>query len=248
MKKGLMLFVFILLLLGCIHVGNYWKPSQVQPVIDTILTIETTAMVKNQSVPEFVERSQRSAGISLGNGYILLLKHCVFLNEVDQIRTTMGFFVYYNNEIKDYVRKIGDIEFELIGTKDDIALLYSEKWQDTNVISWGDSDLLAIGEKILSVGYTEVREINVRDGILSSKKATAWNLDEADGFYSKNMSIISIPTSFGDSGTPVMAYQRGKLKIVGIIAATTNYHGVSFMYDGNYILRTIEEIKEKAAQ
>lgn len=249
-----LLIFFGCILFGCIAIPthdiiyekkSYWDDEKLQSAINEILIVNVSAMVRlktNEPVKaDFKERKQKGLGIPLGDGYVLALTHCVTVEEVDKFRS-MGFFISLPIEIKDYKWSINGIDTKLIGSIGDLSVLYNPKLIDAYPLGFGDSDKVLPGEQVLSIGYTGNKVINLKDGIISSRETVYFDDNKMDGEADSSF-MVSVPIESGDSGSPLLVYQDGELKIIGVVQAGTNLKGVGFAIMSNYIKSIINLIR-----
>jgi S1-C subfamily serine protease len=233
---GLLVVVF---LVSCVSL-NRFKSSVHE---DISLYVHTIKAEFTSELPPYEPMNQvvTSTSFHIGKGYLVTCAHCVKFDYVVQYT----FFGPLKVPIKSYNYKytINGDPVELIGTYDDVALLYNEKLIGTPFVRFGDSNKLKPGDNIINVGNSMMAGNNLKDGMVS-KIGIDKPLFDMHKRTAKATLIISIPVNGGDSGSPIFAERNGKHYFVGMVYASyTGLQGYNMAFASNYIRKAIEEIR-----
>jgi hypothetical protein len=206
---GLLVVVF---LVSCVSL-NRFKSSVHE---DISLYVHTIKAEFTSELPPYEPMNQvvTSTSFHIGKGYLVTCAHCVKFDYVIQYT----FFGPLKVPIKSYNYKytINGDPVELIGTYDDVALLYSEKLIGTPFVRFGDSNKLKPGDNIINVGNSMMAGNNLK----------------------------SIPVNGGDSGSPLFAKKNGQHYFVGMVYAShRGLQGYNIAFMSNYIKSAISEIR-----
>ena len=244
-----MRFLLVLLafcLVSCAYTGTHFKSdydvSQIEQAREGLLIINTVGILKMKN-GDLATKKIRAVAFPIGDGYILALKHCVKMEDGLLVRSAFGVLRIPAKLIKQdtFVR---EEKLELIGMKDDICLLRSKKLLEAYPFPFGDSDKVRVGDKVLSVGFSFAKDFNVKDGVISTLNANSdyFRADDDSG-KPTDMFMHSSPVNGGDSGSPLFAIRNGKLEIIGLTNAMLRGNGMGFALKSNYVLKTVEQIK-----
>jgi S1-C subfamily serine protease len=133
-----------------------------------------------------------------------------------------------------------NLRCELVGYVGDVAILYNQNFKTPFPIPLGDSDKLRLGDRLLNIGYSFACEVNVKDGVVSNLSLSEESYNEPEVAV---CFLHSIPTNRGDSGSPVLAWQDGRMRVVGITNAKLQDHGLAFAIKINHIKEVFENLK-----
>ena len=243
MKK---LFVLVLIfgLVGCfpyrVDKPLYNQQESIYTnIISTVHTIKTEYNVIINKLQKKVTRTATSYHI--GKGFVVASEHCIYFPTITNstpwgsVKTpvkSFGYVYYINDEIID-----------LVGTVDDIALLFDPNLIGTPKIAWANSDKLSVGTPLVLVGNSRMRGVNIKTGIVSILEIETPIL-EFHGRTAKATFVMTTPVNGGDSGGPVFVFNNGYAYVIGMCyAATRNVQGYNYAIKSNYILDMISEIK-----
>jgi len=236
MKKLALSVILVFVMYGCAlaPIKNQGQPS----TIKSIHTIATTFEMVTGSTS--TPRKVTSTSFHIGGGYIVTCAHCVEFNSY-RIRTPFGYVTQELVCIK-YVHKRDGHQILLMGTVDDIALLHDPLLIGTPAITWGDSDLLKVEDRLLLIGNSGMDGINYKKGIVSRTSIKEAILDFPERTAEASF-IMTTPTNPGDSGGPVFLDDTRKL--VGMCyAGHGGRQGYNLAIKSNYIQMAIKEIME----
>jgi S1-C subfamily serine protease len=241
-KKLVLGLLAVVFLVSCVQVGRFESvvSEDISGYIHTIKTEFTSEYLKYD--PQ--DRVVTSTSFHIGGGYVVTAAHCVKFDHVFKYT----FFGPVKVPINSYNYKwtIGEDQIELIGTYDDVALLYNKKLIGTPFVRWGDSSKLKPGDAIVNVGNSMMAGINYKDGMVS-KIGIDKPLFEMHERTAAATMVVSIPVNGGDSGSPVFAKRNGQHYFVGIIyAGAGGLQGYNFAFMSNYVKMAIEEIRNTA--
>ena len=240
MKRMAVLAVFLAiigLVVGCMHFQSDWGANRVQVAIESVLMVNMDVKMIVGNNPSEI-RKKRFIAFPIGNGHIVALTHCVTPPPHITVQAPFG-VVRIPVQIIDIQISISDHPAELVGTHGDVALLYCNTYITPFPFLFGDSDELAPGDKILSIGYSFNEVINVKDGVVSVLKPNGeFNTGTEPCFFH------TISTNPGDSGSPVIALTyAGGAQVIGIVNATIpQAKGISMALTSNYVQEAISKI------
>jgi len=240
MKKiFLMSSVFLLVLfVGCFQYRSFHDFNSVTSAIEGVYQMEVSFEYQPLNSDEWRSAVNKGVVISLGNGYVLGLTH-VF--STTTVVTSSPWGTYKANVTpRNSVYGIDNKELDFVGEYEDIPLFKAVKdddFIDPYPAQWSDSDTLQEGDRVVLPGFPWMLDRNFREGIVSDVHPLGY-----PGTDNTNLFTFSINAIRGDSGSPVLVYRWGKLKIAGLAQKTTNM-GVSFALKSNYVLKAIEMIK-----
>ena len=231
--------VFLLvLLIGCFQYRSFHDFGSVTSAIEGVYRMKVSFEYQLVNGNEWHPMVNEGAAISLGDGYILGLTH-VFSTTTVTVRSPWG---AYKADVKprNIICKINDKELGFVGEYEDISLFKAANdndFLDPYPAKWVDSDTLQEGDRVVLPGFPWMFDRNFREGIVSDAHPFGYpNMDNA------NLFAFSINAIGGDSGSPVLVYRWGELKIVGLAQQATN-KGVSFALKSNYVLNAVEMIR-----
>ncbi len=179
-------------------------------------------------IPEHRERRERSLGSGVvisADGLIVTNNHVV--EDADEIRVTF-------NDRESY-------EAELIGTdpQTDVALIKIEPDRELPFLTFGDSDGLRVGERVMAVGNPFGVGQTVTLGIVSAKGRSIGLMDYEDHIQT-DASINP-----GNSGG-ALVNMRGE--VVGINSAILSRsggsQGIGFAIPANMVQRILDSLRE----
>lgn len=204
---------------------------------------------------EWKDKSFEAIGIKLNDDYILALRHCVTIPRTVAARTPFGNVVQRHLFTKD--KKIATMSdnrsLYIVGLDKDIALLsFKEKYNQPTAIDVPIANLddLRVGTNVYTTGFSRGICKNFKVGIFSG----FYNMDDFPNDISvenedthKNVLIISMPVSQGDSGSVVFVYNQDKdrMEIVGIIGMKVGYDCYGIVYRMDDVLESINKILTK---
>lgn len=227
----------VFLLSGC--VGKYIKPWGTDKIRTAILAarvIETTADIRYDiEGSESKPYTQNGLALMLNDGLLLTLKHIVDVPKVE--RGSMFGRPYeiplLATNLKHY---LDDEEIDLIGTFDDIAVFDTHKGTG-QLIKFGNSDTVNIGDEVLLIGRSLGVDLNVKAGVVSNTVVSPGHGgDESD---LSNCFLLAIPTNYGDSGG--MVFNRD-FELIGIANAMAMGEGMGFAIKINEVKNYIQTI------
>lgn len=247
-KLSLLLAVFtIIALIGCAHYQgacyrNDWGCGKLESIADNLAVIKTVGEIKNAEQLA----TKNAIAIPIGDGFVVALTHATKIPSEIIIETPEGLL---SEQIEIISTKffIGEEEIQLVGRKSDISL-FKSKTKKKFPFSFGDSDELCVGDKAAVVGFSFVRSINAKDGIISHMKiGDEYGNDDYGNPIREICFMLTAPLNPGDSGSPVVAQRNGTLELVGIACAALQDRGMSFALKINYVKEMIEAIKKEAS-
>lgn len=111
--------------------------------------------------------------------------------------------------------------------------------EEFSVLSFGDSDTVALGEAVMSIGHPGKNYFSVQRGIISAARFLY-----ASGQPDPQLFIqLDAPTGLGASGSPIFTLDG---EVVGVIALMeTNPPFFGFAIPGNDFIKMIEKAKTK---
>jgi len=272
LKSISLTFIITVLSIFCIlhHLNdNTWESKTIKKAEANLLLVETVGTVKLLGLSEEVRKNPdvklqieeiegettliTAVAINLGDGYILMLRHCLGLDL--QMENIVPLLV--NEEYIEVPAIVSDIthyleldgfkeELELLGTHEDIAVLYSDyvkyKLKHTIFPIKLEEDFdYGIGAKVLSIGFSHATLKNLKDGLISSISLPP----ELSTHF-----MLSTYVYPGDSGSPVIAYRNGSYRIIGIVTSIYAMNeevgsSMAFAYRSDFVLKAIDYIKFK---
>lgn len=238
--KHLFITLITVLFIGCNYTPHPYENNAPRQDLTKIVH---TIKVESKNLENNRIRTQPCNSFHIGDGYLLTSAHCVIFPKIENIRMPFGFIPVVNN-YKDYKYTIKDKEIKFIGSEDDVALLYSKDLIDTQSISFINFKYIKLYDKVIIVGNSYMRGVNIKGGIISKLFV--------DGIYKEfskvgKSFIVSAPTNPGDSGSPVFIVDRwtNLAYIVGMSFGTlSQVDGYGFVYKSNYLKEVIQRLKE----
>ena len=224
------------MLTGClayqIKATNDFGASNLEKAVASVVVIRTEGLIKGE-IDKFIIKA---IAVPIGNGLVVALKHATEVLPYKRVWTPIGIYTKPRVVLKTKWF-IGKTEIKLIGRKDDISLF------KTNIpafpFEFGDSERLRLGDKVALIGYPYLKAVCVKVGVVAKPKfGEVMN-------YKVPAVLISVSANPGDSGSPVLAYQDGTLKIVAIQAAKFGNNGIAVAYRANYVQKCLSEIRSK---
>ena len=215
MKKYLSLvFIISILFIGCL--GAFVRSNWDLWRYPGITSLKTGIMIFG--VKGYGER-HKLKGVLVPHGkYLIGLKHC---------------FTPYNENAIDPKYTIDGIEIKDLTYLDDVVIFsFPDDLDYIFPIRWGNSNDLRVGDRVLSIGNSGLKGINVREGIVSRLDYDGDNLKF----------IISISSTSGDSGSPVLHMKDGVLWIIGLVQAGAPGADYTVVVKAEKIERAIKEI------
>jgi len=241
----LLIIISVFCLFSCSNLGvnfrNDYSPIDIQTARDSLVVITTIGKVKLAD-DKVLEKKKRAVAIPLGNGYILALAHCIIVPANFKVNTPFGQFTM-SGTVLSQKTYIGKEKLELIGMKDDICLLRSKKFKNPFPFEFGNSDDIKIGDSVLSIGFSFAKDFNVKAGIISTLESNIDYFRKEKTGVPKHTFMHSTPVNGGDSGSPLFAFKGGIMQIIGLTNAMLKDHGMAFALKSNYVLKTVEQIK-----
>jgi len=233
-------FLLVVVIASCMHSRSFHNQEDIQNAINGVLEMNVSFEYQMANSTVWASTKMAGATISLGDGYVLGLTHC-FTTKTILINSPWGEF---NADIKsrNIEYTIDDKKLYIVGEHEDISLfrmIRNDDFMDAYPFEWADSNDLWEGDRIVLAGFPWMFDRNLRSGIVSDANPTHPGID------TKNLFAFSINAIRGDSGTPVLVYRWGVLKIIGLTQISTG-KGVSFALKSNYVLDAIEMIKAAA--
>ena len=222
MKKYLSLvFIISILFIGCLgaFVRSNWDLWR-YPGITSLKTGTASFGVKG-----YGERHEIK-GILVPHGkHLVGLKHC-FMPYIGCSRVP-------SENVIDPKYMIDGIEIKILNYLDDVAIFsFPDNLDYIFPVKWGNSNDLRVGDRVLSIGNSGLKGINVREGIVSRLDYDGDNLKF----------IISISSTSGDSGSPVLHMKDGVLWIIGLVQAGAPGADYTVVVKAEKIERAIKEI------
>ncbi len=202
-----------------------------------------THVIKTEVLMNNEEKIFTGNSFHIGGGYILTCAHVVKFNEKQSVSTPFGninIMVKWSN----YKYSMNNKNIKLIGTKDDIVVFYNYDLIDSPKVIFGNSDKLEVGNKLIMIGNSQMKGINIKTGIVSKLfiDKPILNLPEITAL---NTFITTVPTIGGDSGGPILAIDKytKKYYLIGMIYAATRYkEGYNYGFKSNYLMSTTEKL------
>lgn len=231
-----LLIVCLLLLVSCGY-SNYLNHLQHDEFERIIVQIRSTGIDKNDKMME-----RTAIGFRIKGGYVIGLTHATTSSFLEYIRTPFGIIP---KKIKTTNRKyyVNEKEVEVVGSYEDIALF---KTNDGPFIQFGDSSKLIRGTRIAIWGFSFSKAHNFKIGVVSiplirdEYNQTMKNLPFD---VSGNTMMIDANINSGDSGSPVIAFYNGNLRIVGIVCAgMPQAQGMNLAFTSNFVKKALKEI------
>ncbi len=225
----LLIVAIVLMTAGCVGLNN-WHASNVSKGNDAtiILDIDNKVIIPGQG-----ERTIdfKAIAIPLNRKYVLALKHCVVQEKFIKYRMFGMWATLPIKVLKNEVTHNGQ-SLKLIKTHGDLALMRYEGTLTPFPFKWGDSDKVRLGDKVLVLGFSFAKCKVIKDGIISALGALTYH--EGDECF-----IHTVPTNPGDSGSPMLTWQDGELKIIGIVNAMIRDNGLGFAIKSNEVRKLI---------
>lgn len=241
-KKLALSLLVILFLISCVAVGRF------ESVVSEDLScyVHTIKSEFTYVIYESPPTNQINAATSfhIGGGYVVTSAHCVVFNAMP-VRTPFG-VMQIPIKSYDYKYTMDGNLMKIIGTYDDVALLYNSALIGTPFVRFGDSRKLRPGDAIVNIGNSMVKGENFKDGMVSKIGIDMPILGNHKRTAPASM-IISIPVNSGDSGSPVFAKRNGQHYLVAMVYANrSRLQGYNMAFMSNYIRTAIEEIRKAA--
>ncbi len=205
-------------------------------------------VLQTESAKQFSDLEERVAGLkSEFKDFSEVIDNS--LPSVVSVRTDVGvgsgFIVHSDGYVVTNYHVIDGARAATIATSDGenhaVRLVGGNKLMDIAVLdidgsftrlSWGDSDSLKAGEKVIAVGNPGGLDFTVTQGIVS-----AVNREDSNG---RQLVQIDVPINPGNSGGPLINTAG---KVVGVnTLKIAGFEGVGFALAEDYVRDTIEEI------
>lgn len=239
MVKKLVLVLLVMGLVSCVQTGRFESALE-ENLTQYVYSIKTEVTSVMEGYDP-INRVIPSTSFHIGNGYLVTAAHCVVFDYI--IQYTFWGAIKVPIKSYDYKYTMGDDIIELIGTYDDIALLYTKKLKDAPSVRFGCSQKLKSGDIIVNVGNSMMAGVNIKSGLVS-KIGIDKPLFEMHERTAAATMVVSIPVNGGDSGSPVFAQRNGKHYFVGIIyAGAPGLQGYNMAFMSNYVKTAVEEIQ-----
>jgi S1-C subfamily serine protease len=218
---------------------NELEVQEISKVIQSMVVITTVAEVERNG--SITESEMQGIAIMLDGGYILAETHATTTLTERLVYTPFG-ILPIAQKILNEKHFIGDIEIKKVGNYKDIAL-FQAPFLTKQAVKFGDAKQVKIGTKVVIVGWSLGKGINIKNGIVSCFVETTHY--DPPQFSIKDIAImISAPVNPGDSGSPLLAFRDGKYEIVGLVCAKIMDSGLGFAYTVDFVLDGIKKIKE----
>jgi len=175
----------------------------------------------------------------IGEGYIVTATHCV------EYPSLLGWYSTPMTWTKP-VYTIDDREIKLIGSIQDVALLYDKELIGEPAVTFANSDLIPIGTRVVDVGNSMMMGVNIKEGMISRTDITLKAFSTDAVYIKANTFVISIPVNGGDSGSPMFAWNTttNQYEVAGMVfAGATAKQGYNMAFKSNYVKAVIAEIK-----
>ena len=227
MKKHISLvFIISILFIGCL--GAFVRSNWDLWRYPGITSLKTGIM--SFGIKGYGER-HKLKGVLVPHGkYLIGLKHCFTPYMCDPF---YGCFDVPSEDVIDSKYMIDGIEIKNLNYLDDIVIFsFPDNLDYILPVRWGNSNDLRVGDRVLSIGNSGLKGINVREGIVS-------RLDY-DGDDLKF--IISTSSTNGDSGSPVLYMKNGVLWIIGLVQASVPGADYTIVVKAEKIERAIKGI------
>ena len=243
--------IIVLSIMFLLTIGNFafsfenaFKfPDKIQNVIDDTYMIKTNIYYSYMETEGTEE--MKAIALYLGDGYFLALTHCT--EHVGYIEFKYGYASMYQViDIDKYEFFINDEQVQLVGRYDDISLFKSNLTHESS-IKFGNSDLLKVGDKTITIGNSLMFGINVKEGMVSN---LGYNydvsLDTSDSSFNPRISfLISDPINKGDSGSALLAEKDNQYYLVGINHGYIIYgENMGCAFRSNYVKAVLKIITQ----
>ncbi len=242
-----LIILFIFLAFGCVttqpkSTGNFngvWDTEKIRTAMLAARVIETRANIKYDVEEKSEAKPYVQSGLALmiGDGLLLTLKHISEVPKSKSVQTPWGWIDM--PLVADNIEHFLDGEqIDLIGTFDDIAIFDTHK-QIGQMIRFGNSDAIRIGDPVLLIGRSFSQGLNVKIGIVSNTIASQYGGENVD------LSIcflLTVPMNYGDSGGMVF---NSTFELIGIANATGPGVNISFAIKINEVKDCISRILKK---
>lgn len=201
-RKGLVLLVlflsvFIFSCLGSFVRSNWdiWRYPEITDLKVGKLSYEIKEM----------PGEHEASGVLVPYGeYLVGLKHCFTPR---MCHPFFGCIELREDSVLNRTYTIDGLEIFPLAMLDDIIIFTRSSELDYRFnVKWGNADDLRVGDRLLSVGNTELQGTNFREGIVGRL------MFEEDPLKF----VASFDCINGDSGSPVLYMKRGKLYIAGL--------------------------------
>jgi len=227
----LLIVSIVIVLIFCIlhPKTNEFGAVNLERAIDNVVIIDTIAKIFGEDKLEVKD----AIAIPIGNGLVVALSHATKTEDYITQRIPLG-YIHFPRMIVEEKYFINYKEIELIGRKNDISLFRANIPQ-VFPYKFGNSDKLRVGDKLAMIGYSHGMAIMIKQGVVALPNFSY--SEEAESRLLVNIVIAS-----GDSGSPVLTYQNGSLKIVGIVVTRYLRTGLGTAFSSNYVQKMIDEI------
>ena len=200
-------------------------PPGFQDFFDDFLDDEEEEGDENNQTPQQRALSLGSGFIISPDGYIVTNNHVV--NEADEITVTM-------TDGEEYVATV-------IGRDplSDIALLKIEADEDLPYVDFGDSDVIRVGEWVMTIGNPFGLGGTVTAGIISARNRNI-NNGNYDDFIQTDASI-----NRGNSGGPMFNMAGEVIGVNTMIFSPTGANiGIGFAIPSNQVSQVVDQLRE----
>lgn len=190
----------------------------------TVLAIRTTTNFENPASGSPASSVQRGAGTGIiidPDGYIVTNEHVI--KDAQRIRIKLDDGRDLDAVVKGYDRAT------------DLALLKIDA-EGLKPLSFGDSDVLRVGDPVIAIGNPVEYERTVTAGIVSAKGRKVYGKDPFEDFIQTDAAI-----NRGNSGGPLLN-QSGE--VIGVnTVIRTDASGISFAVPSNVVNRVITQLR-----
>lgn len=211
-------------------------PEKIQAMVKDTHIITTT--VKYAIDQEDKTTTIDATTMYLGNGYFLALTHATKHPGIIQI--AMGPFTSSQAvNVKEHAFKIDNkYNVVLVGRCADISLFKSSEYaKPETAYKFAKRDMIATGDKVILIGNSFMRGLNLKDGMVSRLHTTLKIFRFAPVFY------ISAPSNPGDSGGAVLAFTGSDYYVVGILCAgLRGGDGMGAAFEKDFVIAALENI------
>lgn len=242
MKKSILL-ILSFLLISCVskYTRSNYNYDQITSAINGVMKLNISYEYKQKDSQNWQKGIRTGAVISLGDGYIIGLKHCFNVNNL-KVNSPFG-IITLEVESRNVKPSIGNESLEIVGSFNDIILFHSNfAFNNPYPHKWTNSNDFRIGDKVIVAGWPYMIRKNLRVGVISDTDPSGYPV------HVKNTFVISVDCTNGDSGAPVLVVRRGFLEVAGLVQKIDPKEVLTFALKSNYVLKVVEKIKTKFMQ